>query len=128
TMKNLISSGLYGDGTTFGGQAITGLQAAVSTTPTSGTYGGFDRSVSSNAFWRNQSTTFSGLSLTAGSDTIQRGMNNLYLKMIRGTDQVDLILSDNTYYTYFLESLQAIQRIDNSNSDVGKLGFSSLKY
>ena len=128
SMANMISTGLYSDGTNYGGLDITGLQAAISTTPTSGTYGGFDRSVASNAFWRNQSTTFSGLSLTAGADTIQTAMNNLYLKMIRGTDMPDLILADNTYFRYYLESLQSITRITDANSDVGKLGYQSLKY
>lgn len=126
TMSNMISTGLYSDGTNYGGLDITGLRAAVSTTPTSGTYGGFDRSVSSNAFWRNQSTTFSGLSLTAGSDTIQRAMNTLYLKQVRGTDMVDLILADNTYFTYYLESLQAITRITDKSGDMGK--FQSLQF
>lgn len=128
TMKNLISTGIYSDGTGFGGTQIGGLQLLVSTTPTSGTVGGFDRSNSSNAFWRNQTTTFTGLSLTAGSDTIQTAMNSLYLKSVRGSDQVDLILADNTYFKYYLESLQAITRIMDSNSDIGKLGFTSLKY
>jgi len=128
TMKNMISTGVYSDGTNYGGLDITGLQAAVSSTPTTGTYGGFNRATASNAFWRNQSTTFSGLSLTAGSDTIQAAMNNLYLKMIRGTDMPDLILADNTYFRYYLESLQSLVRITDSNSDVGKLGFQSLKY
>lgn len=128
TMNNMISTGLYSDGTNYGGLDITGLRAAISTTPTSGTYGGFDRSVSSNAFWRNQATTFSGLSLTAGADTIQSAMNSLYFKCVRGTDQVDLILADNTYYRYFMESLQSITRITDSNSDLGKLGFQSLKF
>jgi hypothetical protein len=128
TMKNLISTGIYSDGTGFGGTQIGGLQLLVSTTPTTGTVGGFDRSNSSNSFWRNQSTTFSGLSLTAGSDTIQAAMNNLYLKCVRGSDAVDLIVADNTYYRYYLESLQALYRITDTNSDVGKLGYQSLKY
>lgn len=128
TMKNLISTGIYSDGTGFGGTQIGGLQLLVSTTPTSGVVGGFDRSSSTNAFWRNQTTTFSSLSLTAGSDTIQTAMNSLYLKCVRGSDAVDLIVADNTYFKYYLESLQALVRIDNSNTDVGKLGFQSLKY
>lgn len=128
TMKNLISTGIYSDGTGFGGTQIGGLQLLVSTTPTTGTVGGFDRSSSSNIFWRNQSTTFSALSLTAGSDTIQTAMNSLYLKCVRGSDAVDLIVADNTYFKYYLESLQAITRIMDSNSDIGKLGFQSLKY
>lgn len=128
TMRNLISAGIYSDGTGSSGKQIGGLQLLVSSTPTSGTVGGFDRSSSSNSWWRNQTTTFSALSLTAGSDTIQQAMNNLYMKTFRGSDTVDLIVADNIYFTYFLESLQAIQRIQDNNSDVGKLGFRTLKY
>lgn len=128
TMENLISSGIYSDGTGSGGKQIGGLQLLVSTTPTTGTVGGFDRSNASNAFWRNQSTTFTGLSLTAGADTIQTAMNNLYLKSVRGRDKTDLIVADNVYFQHYLESLQAIVRIQDSNSDLGKLGFETLKY
>lgn len=128
TMKNLISSGIYSDGTGSGGKQIGGLQLLVSTTPTTGTVGGFDRASATNAFWRNQATTFTGLSLTAGADTIQSAMNNLYMKCVRGSDAVDLIVADNNYFRFYLESLQAITRIQDSNSDVGKLGFQTLKY
>jgi hypothetical protein len=128
TMKNLISTGIYSDGTGSGGKQIGGLQLLVSSTPTSGTVGGFDRSSSANAFWRNQSTTFTSLSLTAGADTIQSAMNSLYIKCVRGSDAVDLIVADNNYFRFYLESLQAITRIQDSNSDVGKLGFQTLKY
>lgn len=127
TMRNLISSGIYSDGTGSGGKQIGGLQLLVSSTPTTGTVGGFDRSSSSNSWWRNQSTTFSALSLTAGSDTIQSAMNNLYMKTVRGNDHVDLIVADNIYFTYFLESMQALQRVESS-SEVGKLGFRTLKF
>jgi hypothetical protein len=128
TMKNLISSGIYSDGTGSGGKQIGGLQFLVSSTPTSGTVGGFDRSSSSNSWWRNQTTTFSALSLTAGSDTIQSAMNNLYMKTHRGNDNTDLIVADNVYFTYYLESLQALVRIQDTNSDIGKLGFQNLKF
>ena len=43
TMMNNLCSGLYSDGTGSGGKQITGLQAAISATPTTGTYGGIDR-------------------------------------------------------------------------------------
>lgn len=128
TMQNLISTGIYSDGTGFGGTQIGGLQLLVSATPTTGVVGGFDRSNSSNAFWRNQLTSFATLGLTAGADTIQAAMNNLYLKQVRGSDQVDIILADNTYFRYYLESLQSITRIMDNNNDVGKLGFTNLKY
>lgn len=128
TMKNLISTGIYSDGTGFGGKQIGGLQLLVSTTPNTGTVGGFDRSLATNAFWRNQLTSFATMGLTPGADTIQAAMNNLYFKTVRGTDQVDLIVADNVYFRYYMESLQAIQRISDSNLDIGKLGFQSLKY
>ena len=128
TMKNLISTGIYSDGTGYGGTQIGGLQLLVSDTPTTGTVGGFDRSLATNAFWRNQLSSFATLGLTPGSDTIQRAMNNLYLKTVRGSDMVDLIVADNNYFLFYLESLQAITRISDSNSDIGKLGFQSLKY
>jgi hypothetical protein len=129
TMKNLISTGIYSNGTGYGGLQIGGLQLLVSTTPTSGVVGGFDRSNSSNAFWRNQAVSFSStLGLTAGADTIQHAMNNLWVQCVRGSDVVDLIVADNNYFIYFLESLQSIQRLTDDNSDVAKLGFQSLKY
>ena len=128
TMKNLISTGIYSNGTAYSGKQIGGLQFLVSTTPTTGTVGGFDRSLATNAFWRNQLTSFATMGLTPGSDTVQAAMNNLYFKTVRGTDQVDLIVADNVYFRYFMESLQAIQRITDNNSDIGKLGFQSLKY
>jgi len=43
TLANLISGGLYSDGTGAGGKEIDGLDAAVPLDPTTGTYGGIDR-------------------------------------------------------------------------------------
>src|SRR5271166_5453943 len=135
TMKNLISVGIYSDGTAFSGKTIGGLQFLVSKTPAVGTVGGFDRSNASNVFWQNLAVSFSGaggssinLGLTAGADTIQTAMNNTYINLVRGMDKVDLIVADNNYYRFYLESLQNIQRITDSNVDVGKLGFESLKF
>ncbi len=43
TMANLISAGLYSDGTGAGGKQLIGLDLAVPVTATTGTYGGIDR-------------------------------------------------------------------------------------
>jgi hypothetical protein len=64
SMKNLIAQGLYSDGTGYGGKQITGLQAAVPVSPTTGTYGSIDRSTTLGTFWRNQ-TTGTGTAITA---------------------------------------------------------------
>jgi len=48
--------------------AVTGVDALLSLTPTSGTVGGIDRSSSSNAYWRNNVST--GLTTTTSTGTI----------------------------------------------------------
>jgi hypothetical protein len=51
--KEKFDLDLHRDGTQDA-DAIPGLDALVSTTPTTGTVGGIDRSVAANAYWRNQ--------------------------------------------------------------------------
>lgn len=122
---NRISAGIYSDGTGNGGKDITGLAAAVSTAPTSGTYGGINRATW--AFWRNvafDATTDGGAAATSAN--IQSYMNRVAVQLVRGTDRPDMIVADNNYYRLYLESLQAIQRISSEAS--GGAGFTSLKY
>lgn len=124
-LTNNISAGVYSDGTGNGGKNITGLQAAISTTPTSGTYGGINRATWS--FWRNQAfsaSTDGGAPVTSAN--IQSYMNRLAVRLVRGTDRPDMIVADNNYYRAFLESLQAIQRV--TSEDSAAAGFTSIKY
>lgn len=121
TMANLLSQGVYGDGTTYGGKTIVGLDAAVAYTPTN-TYGGIDRSVWT--FWKNQ--VYSPTGGTASSTTIQGHMNTLWAKCVRGSDRPDLIIASNSYWGFFVASLQNIQRF--TNPEQAKLGFPSLKF
>ena len=124
-LMNQISAGLYSDGTGNGGKDIVGLAAAISTTPTSGTYGGINRATWS--FWRNvafDATTDGGAAATSAN--IQGYMNRVAVQLVRGTDRPDMIVADNNYYRLYLESLQAIQRI--GSTDTGGAGFTSLKY
>ena len=126
SMENLISSGIYSDGTGTNGKQITGLQAAVIASPSSGTYGGIDRSAWS--FWQNQTYDFStDAGASASASNIQAGFNSLYAQTKRGRDVVDLILVDNHFWSFYLASVQTIQRIAN-DTEMGKLGFQSLKY
>jgi len=124
-LMNQISAGVYSDGTGNGGKDITGLAAAISTTPTTGTYGGINRATWT--FWRN--VAFSGVTdggAPANASNIQSYMNRTILQTVRGTDSPDLCVADNNYYRLFLESLQAIQRV-TTEEDAGA-GFSSLAY
>lgn len=118
TMRNLISEGLYSDGTGDGGKQIDGLQAAVVLSPSSGTYGGINRS--SWSFWRNQTVDASD------TTTIQADMNNLWSKCVRGADRPNLIMCDGVFWKAYMASLQALQRF--TSPETGNLGFPSIKF
>lgn len=77
-------------------------------------------------FWQNAIYDFSTNSVAAGPATIQNAMNTLYLSLCRNRDFPDLWVADNTYFNYYWQSLQAIQRI--SDSKIGQAGFRSLKF
>lgn len=124
-LMNRINADLYGDGTGNNGKNITGLAAAVPDSPTTGTYGGIDRSVWT--FWRSQA--FSGVTnggAAVSAANIQQYMTTLALKLVRGTDKPDLIVADNNYYSLYSNSLQAIQRV--SDPEMAGAGFASLKF
>ena len=119
TMKNQICNGLYSDGTGADGKQIDGLGAAVSSSPTTGTYGGINRA--NEMWWRNQAVT------GANSATTIRGkMNALWVQLVRNNDSPDLIVADNNLYTYYWEALQDQQRFAGTREARG--GFQALQY
>lgn len=123
TADNGMAYDMFSDGTLTG--QILGLQALISTTPTSGTVGGIDRA--SWTFWQNQkysAASDGGAAITSAN--IQRYMNTLAMRLIRGVDGPTMILADNTSYQTYLESLTAIQRITGADKAVG--GFTALAY
>jgi len=117
-LLNRISGDLYGDGTGNGGKNVDGLAAAIAVSPTTGTYGGINRA--NFTFWRNQITT------GATSATMLAKMTEAAIKQIRGTDKADLYIAGNNMYQFFVNALQAIQRITTEES--GAAGFASLKF
>lgn len=126
SIENLIANGIYSDGTGSQGKQITGLQAMVVQSPTSGVVGGIDRQTWS--FWQNQTFDFSTeAGASASASNIQTGFNTLYARCVRGTDVPDLILVDNTFWGFYMASLQNNQRFVG-DSEMAKLGFVSVKY
>lgn len=124
-LRNKIDLDLHGDGTGNAGKNLVGLAAMISTSPTSGTYGGIDRGTWS--FWQNGAyvgTSSFGAAATASN--IQSQMNSVALSRVRGTDHIDLIYAGTTAYSLYLSSLQAIQRI--TDDKLGAAGFSSIKF
>lgn len=124
TMENNISNDAYSNGTADGGKQIGGLQLLVSSINNSGTIGGIDASVW--GFWQNNVMSFAAQGLTAGSANMQTMMNRLWLTVKRQSDRPDLCIADNTFFRYYWESLQAIQRIQSE--DTGMAGFQNLKF
>jgi hypothetical protein len=119
TLKNIISGGLYSDGTGSGGKEIDGLDIAVSDTPASTSYGNIDPAVFT--FWQNY------YDATAVDSTgIQGAFNTAWSSICRGADRPDLIMCDNTAWASYTASLQAQQRF--TQAETGQLGFPSLKY
>jgi hypothetical protein len=115
TMSNLLSAGIYSDGTGAGGKQVIGLDAAVPVAPNSGIYAGID--AGTWAFWRSKTTT-AGAALTPA--TVQAAFNAMWASLVRGSDRPDLIIVDNVMWGIFLASLQLQLRFTNPSS--AKLG------
>jgi hypothetical protein len=124
-LLNRLSGDLYLDGTGNSGKNVTGLAAAVPDSPTSGVYGGIDRSTWT--FWRSQK--FSGVTdggAAVSAANIQQYMTQLAIRLVRGNDGTDLIIADNNYYALYVNSLQAIQKV--SDPEMAGAGFASVKF
>ena len=126
-LKNRIDYDIYQDGSGNSSKNLVGLAAAVPDTPTSGTYGGISRS--SFPFW--QSVSYSGTTnggAAVSSANIQAYMTALAIRLVRGSDKPDLWVGDNTYYQYYVNSMQAIQRVTSDGGGSAGAGFASLKF
>lgn len=85
---------LHLDGTQ-NSDAVAGLDSLVSLTPTTGTVGGIDRSVASNAYWRNNVAT--GLTTTTTTGTILNQMEVGYRNCMRNGGRPDLIIAGSYF-------------------------------
>ena len=123
TFNNNFSSDLYSSGSLT--NQINGLQAIVADTNTN-TVGGIDANTWS--FWQNTVFDASDSSVTPSATTIENQMMlPTWLTVDRGPDdQPDLIVADNTYYSYFETSQVSLKRYSSSES--ANAGFSTLKY
>jgi hypothetical protein len=123
TLSNLITGGLYSDGTAAGGKQIDGLDRAVPLDPTTSVeYGGINQA--DFPFWQNAVSDNTAAAVTA--DTIQGLWNLLWSSLVRGNESPDLIPCDGGVWNTYLGSVQAQQRF--SNTDMADAGFTSIKY
>lgn len=124
-LLNRLGNDVYLDGTLNAGKNMSGLAAAVADAPSTGTYGGINRA--NFAFWQNQSysgATNGGAAVSAAN--IQQYMTALAIKLVRGQDKADLIVADANYFQFYVNSLQAIQKVSDPNE--AGAGFATLKF
>jgi len=124
-LQDRFTEDLHSDGSAV--NQIGGLQLAVPTTATSGTYGGLDRSTVTN--WRTGSYTATGL--TGGvlsANNIQDAFTQVLINHTRGKSGPNLIAVDATIYRKFQSSLTAIQRVTKSDGGKATGGFASLAF
>lgn len=109
TIQNQMHKSAHGDGTGSGGKEFGGLGLLVSTVAgatvagiNSGTY----------TWWDNLRSAIGGSA--PDKATINGDMLDLLLEINRGTDKVNLIVSDNEWFSTFWQSLQGQQRFMNT--------------
>ena len=126
SMANGLAEDLYSAGSLS--NQIGGLQSIIADAGT-GTVGGIDSGTFT--FWQNvvQSAAAplqGGSAITPGSTTIESLMLPLYLRLTRGADHPDLIVMDETYFTFFEQSQTSLKRY--APDDDGQAGMLAMKY
>jgi len=130
TQMNKFHEGVLSDGTGSSGLQMAGLAALVSTTPTSGTVGGIDRSSSDAAWFRNQafdtSSDWSDGAVDSGNVTrfLDQGLD---ATTINSKPQVNIGLMGDTHWKAFTASTRAIQQITHEK-DSARVGHNKLWY
>ena len=122
---NGLSYDFYSDGTAA--NQIGGVQSLVADTGT-GSVGGINSST--YAFWQNivqsAAALLQGGSVTPSATTIESMMLALWIKLTRGTDQPDLIVFSDDYYTFYEQSQTSLKRYTADQDGSG--GMTSMKY
>lgn len=129
SLSDLMDTGIHSDGTADGGKQLGGLQVAVPTVPSTGTYGGIDRAA--QTIWRTSifdaDTDFTAIGTQVTSTTVRPYLNNIMTQRARGNRAADLLLMSPEHYEAYDAATVAIQRINDTTS-LSKLGFTTLKY
>lgn len=119
---------LHSDGTADAGRQIGGLQLAIPTTPSAGTYGSISRSA--NPIWRTGSydanSYFAGIT-QVNATTVKAIYNQIVIQHSRGKKGPSLLLASQEHYLAYMAATETLQRIQDGGG-TGKLGFPSLKF
>lgn len=130
TQMNKFHEGVLSAGTGVGGLQMGGLAEKVSTTPTTGTVMGIDRSVSDAAWNRNQkfdsAADWSDGSVDSGNVTrfLDKGID---ATTINSMPTVQLGLLGSTHWAALSSAVRAVQQITHEK-DTAKVGFNKIFY
>ena len=114
SLTEALGEMIFGDGTGNDGKDILGLQAIISSTPTTGTLGGIDRAT--NSWWRNRAQV--GTKDSAAFDNLLSLMENMYNTCSRGTGGApDYIVTDQVSYEGYNGTLTDQKRFRSSDAD-----------
>lgn len=130
TLANKFEEGAQSTGTGDGGLQLDGLPALITTTPSSGTVGGLDRSSSDNAWIRNQKfDTGNDWALGSASATNMKRLlaKGIDLTQRKSKTKLSCYLLGQTFWEFANQFFEAVQGIENESSK-GKLGFEYLMY
>ena len=128
SLMNLLHAAILGDATTL--HYPNGLANLVSTSPSSGTVGGLDRSVAANAWIRNQAatTTTAVGDATADAANIKRVLDYGIDNALRHSKpQQTLGFLGGTHWGFANQAIQSHQVINDKNG-TGEVGFDKLRY
>jgi hypothetical protein len=125
-LKDRFVEDLHSDGTADGGRQIGGLQLAVPTVTSSGTYGGIDRGTVTQ--WRTGTYTATGLvSGVLSNSNTHDAFTQVLINHTRGKTGPNIIACDATIFRKFQSQLLTIQRVTKEGG-TGQLGFPSLAF
>lgn len=130
SMENVFHGGMNSNGTGSGGLQLGGIVHLVSTTPSTGTVGGIDRSSANAAWFRNQkfdtSADWSDGAVTASNIKrfLDKGIND---SMVNSKVTQQIGYAGETHYEFLSQALQAIQVINDKDGEL-RAGHQKLVY
>lgn len=126
SMRRMFNTDLFGLGTANGGKVFTGLQVAVSTTPTTGTFQAVNRA--NFTFARNQQTT--GTKTTTAYDNLRAAMRSNYNLCSNGMADAhpSFGVTERTTFEGFEGLLLANERFTDKASPDGGFKNETLKF
>lgn len=130
SMMNEFHAGMLSNGTGAGGLQLGGIALLVSTTPTTGTVGGIDRSNANAAWFRNQAfnTATDWTEGAVDASNVKRFLDKGINATTRNSQTLTTLgFLGQTHFEYLTSATQAIQQIVNENG-TGKVGFDKLVY